>query len=61
MVGRLASFWEGLFSGAMLFFGMVIKPIVLPKVNKTTPFENENHVEYYLPSPFLPVSQTIEE
>jgi len=53
MVGRLASFWEGLFSGAMIFFGMVIKTIVLPKVSKTTPFESENHVEYHLPFSLL--------
>ena len=56
MVGRLASFWKGLFSGAMIFFGMVIKTIVLPKVSNTTPFENENHVESFafLPSCLFP-------
>ena len=46
MVGILVSFWDGLFSGAMLVLGSVYKVLALEKVavRKNPPAPNENNV-----------------
>ena len=42
MIGRLLSFWEGLFSGAMLNFqGVFLMYIVPPSFPKATPPGNK--------------------